>query len=74
MTPHDNGWEEYRMFVTAELDRLSGEVAGLREALAESTSQLREAIAALRAQSGVWGLLGGAIPVAIMLAVQLLRG
>lgn len=73
MTPHD-GWEEYRMFVTAEIDRLSAEVSGLREALNESTARLRVDIAGLKAQAGVWGLLAGAIPVAIMLAVQLMKG
>ncbi|MBW1812509.1 MAG: hypothetical protein JRJ39_02205 [Deltaproteobacteria bacterium] len=44
----------------------------LRE-LKESITKLRVEVGQLKVKSGIWGLIGGAVPVAIGLAVWLLK-
>jgi len=65
-----NGWNEYSRLVLSELERLDvGQVA-----LNEKMNKVLTEIALLKVKSGVWGLLGGAIPVAIGLGLWLLKG
>jgi len=64
-----NGWTEYRRLVLKELEDLNTAVDSVR---AEQT-KIREEIATLKVKSGIWGLIGGAIPVAIGLALWLLK-
>lgn len=65
-----NGWIEYRKLVLKELEDLSRAVAEIRT----EQTKIREAIAGLNVKSGVWGLVGGAIPVSIGIAVWLIKG
>ncbi len=53
----------------AELERLSRWLG----TLAEGQQKIRIEIATLKVKATAWGLLGGAIPVAILLAVEVLK-
>ncbi len=64
-----NGWIEYRKLVLQQLKDLNSAVAGIRE----EQTKIREAIAGLNVKSGAWGVLGGAIPVVIAVAIWLLK-
>ena len=44
------------------------------EKLQEEVTLLRIDVAKLKVQSGVWGLLAGAIPVAILVVLLLVKG
>lgn len=64
-----NGWIEYRKLVLQQLQDLNKSVAGLRE----DQTKMRESIAGLNVKSGAWGVVGGAIPVVIAVAIWLLK-
>jgi len=68
--PECNDWNEWRKFVLAELKRL-GE--GL-ESLGKSVGRLRVEVAMLKVKSGIWGVIGGSIPVVVMLILWYLKG
>jgi hypothetical protein len=47
---------------------------GSHEKLQESVSLLREDVAALKVKAGVWGLIAGAIPAAVLIILLLIKG
>ena len=51
------------------LERIEGKV----DCIDKKVAKHGEAIAGLKARSGIWGLIGGAIPVVIGLAYLLLK-
>ncbi len=61
--PNDNGWTEWSKHVLAELKRLNGCV----EKIEKVQQDILVEMSALKVKSGVWGLLGGAIPAVIVL-------
>lgn len=67
--PPDNAWNEWSKFVLKELDRLST----CYESLDEKMGQIRTEIAMLKVKSGIWGLIGAAIPVAIGIGIWLVK-
>ena len=64
-----NRWTEWSKFVLKELERLND----CYESLNKNLNKMNVEIAKLKVKSGVWGLVGGAIPVAIGLAIWLLK-
>ena len=64
-----NGWTKYEKLVLHELQVLSTEVKTLRE----DQVTMKEDIAGLKIKSGIWGALGGLIPVVIVLAIWLIK-
>lgn len=66
------GWSKYQLFVVKKLERL--ESASERQE--SETAKLRTEMAVLNAQfkikSGVWGLLGGLLPAATVIAYLIL--
>jgi len=64
-----NGWKEWSKFVLKELERLNE----CYETLDQKMDKLSKEVAMLKVKSGVWGLIGGAIPVAVALAIWILR-
>ena len=71
----DNGWEEWRQYVLRALkDNKSGlennEAAMQR--IEEQLTQLRIDVAKLKLRAGTWGLIGGAIPIAISFGIAFL--
>ena len=66
----DNGtWDEWGKHILLELKRLSNGQKSHSELLVT----IRTEIATLKVRSGIWGLLGGAIPVAIGMAIWLIK-
>jgi len=59
-------WVEYRKLVLAELERLNDEV----ERLQNTQQKLRDAQIELKIRASFLGLLAGAIPVAIAIAIR----
>lgn len=61
MPPNGDGWDVWSKHVLKELERLNE----CYEGIAGEITQVRVEIATLKVKSGIWGLVGGAIPVAI---------
>ena len=57
----NDGWDEWRNHVLAELKKNNG----AHNRLFEILDQVRVDIARLQVKSGVWGILGGLIPATI---------
>ena len=69
MSADTNGWIEYRALILSELKTLNTEVTSMRK---EQTN-IREDIAGLKVKAGVWGLIGGMIPVLLTLVVYFIK-
>ena len=70
---YDNGWQEWSKHVLAELKRLSDSYDKLDSKFDEQFNKLSVEIAKLKVKAGVWGMLGGALPVVIGLLIWLLQ-
>lgn len=66
---HGNGWKEWSKYVLKELERLNTCYASTDRRL----QQISVDIAMLKVKAGLWGAMGGALPVAITLAVIYLK-
>ena len=66
---HENGWNEWSRHVLAELERLNSWSAEI----ANRQTTILVQISALKVKSGIWGLIGGAIPVIIGLAIWAIK-
>jgi hypothetical protein len=64
-----NGWLEYQKLVLSELERLDQDIKGLRKEIAE----LHDDTLQLKLKAGIWGAVGAAIPVTMLLAIQFLK-
>ena len=58
----ENGWNEWSKYVLASVDEIKTDV-----------KKLVTDVATLKVKSGVWGVVGGAIPVLILIGVYLIR-
>ena len=61
----DNGWHEWSKYVLKELERMNKWMGEIQR----TCNAQRVDIATLKVKAGVWGLLGGLIPVLILLLV-----
>lgn len=61
-------WTEYQRLVLAELERHSNALEDMDKHL----HKIEVEIAMLKIKAGVWGLLGGFIPVALAVALEAL--
>jgi len=68
LSADSDGWDQWAIYVLKELERLNIHY----EALRKEVSSIRTEIATLKAKAGLWGAVGAAIPVLVLLAVQLL--
>ena len=66
MTRKSNGWSTDGKVVLYQLKELKKD----SDDHGETLTRIREDIAMLKVKSGVWGLLGGSIPVAILLILE----
>jgi len=64
-----NSWTEWSKHILAELQRLDGWCKDI----SEKQTEILVEIAALKVKAGIWGLVGGAIPVGIMVIVYMLK-
>ena len=65
----ENGWMEYQKLVLHELKQLN-------DSMTQNSKDhvtMREDIAKLKVKSGVWGLIGGAIPSSIAIIYMLMK-
>jgi len=71
MVPHDdnNGWNEWKNLVLSELKQLR---EGQKDSVS-ATQTLREDIVALKLKAGIWGLIGGSVPVITLLLIEFLK-
>lgn len=74
--PAGNSWERYQHLVLSRLDTLDERINCLTRKVdqirVDSLTKLWTEVAVLKMKAGAWGLLGAAIPVAIMLMVSIL--
>lgn len=63
----DNGWNEWSKHVLAELERLNECYNGVNSQL----QKIHVEIAMLKVKSGMWGAIGGCIPLLIMVIMYL---
>jgi len=75
-----NGWAEWSKHVLLELQRLAkaqedtkDDFAKAQEALKEEITKIKINIAMLQIKSGIWGAIGGAIPVSILVAWMFIK-
>ena len=66
MPPDD--WEQWSKHVLEELKRLSESY----EKVSEIVTNLREDIATLKVKSGIWGAIGGIIPILVIVGIWLI--
>lgn len=64
-----NGWTQYQKLVLAELERHSEQL----DRLSKQITHLDIELAMLKVKAGAWGLIGGLIPVAIAIMIELLN-
>ena len=64
-----DGWDQWAKFVLKELERLNVHY----EALRKEVGKIHTEIATLKVKAGLWGAMGAAIPVLLMLAIQLMQ-
>lgn len=69
----ESEWAQMAVHVTAELSRLSEEVKKLDASLNAFKLEVARDLAGLKIKSGIWGLAGAAIPIAVMIALQLIH-
>lgn len=62
------GWAEYQRLVLSELERLNDNM----EERDKVTQKMQVDIAMLQVKAGVWGLIGGVIPVIVLIVVHLI--
>lgn len=82
MSPMDERetWEEARAVIRYQLSELKADIAALSTQLTKNHAenqvmytQMKVDIAMLQVKAGVWGIIGGAIPVLLMLLVSWLK-
>ena len=61
----DNGWSKYEKMVIDKLDDHDGKFNGIEDKL----TQIQVDIATLKVKAGVWGGIGGFIPVVIAIVM-----
>jgi len=71
MPPKDDNWSEWSHHVLKELKRLNDWIASVDGKLDKFQLEMVREITALKVKAGIWGLVGGAIPVAIGIAIWL---
>lgn len=65
----EDGWDQWAIYVLKELERLNAHY----EALRKEVGKIHTEVATLKVKAGLWGAIGAAIPVLLMLAIQLMQ-
>jgi len=72
-----NGWGEYRKLVMTEIERLAREIRHERnngkqvqQHLWDQMLRMEKEIATLKVRCGIWGMVGGLIPVVTALLMS----
>jgi len=67
---NNQSFREWRLWIREELKRHAGELVDIKQTLTD----LKVEIATLKVKSGVWGLAGASIPVAIFIVINVWGG
>jgi hypothetical protein len=70
---NNDGWNEWSRHVLRELERINQQGEKLHDEVADLRQDLAVVRTELRLKAGIWGAIGAAIPVIVMLAIQLLK-
>jgi hypothetical protein len=68
----DNSWPTNRLYIARAIDRLEKNNDDFRSETATLRAEigsLKEIVAGLKVQAGVWAMIGGCVPVALGLAI-----
>jgi len=65
----ENGWTEWSKYVLKTLEETNEDVKVIRQ----DVSKLFTEIAMLKVKAGIWGAMGGAIPVVVLLLVWMVK-
>lgn len=65
-----NGWTEWGRHVLSEMERLNGCIEGINLRLRQYDIDMT----VLKVKAGVWGVLGGLIPVLVTISIMFLSG
>ncbi len=68
--PVKNNWNEWRNYILKAIDKSTDN----QKEIYKQLDHIRVEIAQLKVKAGIWGLIGGVVPVAVMLGVWILRG
>lgn len=71
MTQDD--WTHYSMHILNELDRLNKQQEELANQVTNLRIQISQIDTAFKIKSGIWGLMGGAVPVIVSLLIWMFR-
>jgi len=72
---NDNGWQEWKNYVLAELKRLAKcneDSIEVQRASTEVQRAILVEIAGLKVKSTIWGVIGGSIPVLVTILIALM--
>lgn len=73
MTQNGNGnvsYKEFRARVLDDLDEVKSNAKEIKAELVSFQIKMTAEIATLKVKAGIWGLIAGAIPVAIFLVIK----
>lgn len=66
MTKRINGWNKHQLLVLAKLDSYGNSIRSVHKEI----TAIKIEIARLQVKSGIWGLLGGCVPVVLWLLLK----
>ena len=69
----DNGWDEHKKLVLHELQCLKESTKEITNAVVGIQITLEGLKTAFRIKSGIWGIIGGCVPIALALAAYFVR-
>lgn len=73
MTENSNDWGAWSNHVLIELKRLNSNQEAMEHELSEKLTSMKIEISQLQVKAGIWGAIGGAIPVVAVLLFKLLN-
>ena len=71
--PPTNGWSEWSNHVLLELERLSECYMSLDEKWKDLHTDFKVFKKEMQIKAGIWGLIGGAIPIIVIVGVIVIR-
>lgn len=73
MTENNNDWGAWSHHVLIELKRLNTNQESMDKDISEKLTSMKIEISQLQVKAGIWGAIGGAIPVIVVLLFKLLN-
>ena len=64
-----NGWDEWKNYVLTKTEENGEKIESLEATVNKSTLKITAEIATLKVKSGIWGAIGGLVPVVILIGL-----